>query len=75
MEIEASIGYYVTPKASVTLCDDAPRGDLTGCFGIFHGSKGINVDIYGYKSKRSCYWKGWSLICVVIILIILYKVN
>lgn len=51
-----NMGYYIMPKAIATLCDTAPRADASSCFGIFHGSKGLRVNVRGYYRRRTCSW-------------------
>ena len=65
LEITANIGYYITPKASATLCDSDPVADGTACLGVYHGSNGIKVDIYAFYQKRICRVRNWSYHCDV----------
>ena len=64
--MSAKIGYYITPEASLTLCDTSPVGDVTACLGIYHGPKGgLYVDIYAYYRVKKCKISWWSIKCYV----------
>ena len=65
LDITAGIGYYVTPKATATLCDSDLVADESACLGIYHGSNGIDVNVYAYYRKRTCNIDGWSIGCNV----------
>ena len=60
----------MTPTASAALCDTSPRADATACFGIFHGSNGVDIDIYAFYDQRKCGFSGWTFSCRVSFIII-----
>lgn len=64
MAASCSIGYYIKPIASTTLCDDDPVGDATACFNVYT-KPGGSIDIYAYHQKYSCSCsiRKWKIRC------------
>ena len=62
MTASCSIGYYIKPSASTTLCD--PVGDVTACVNVYTRPRG-SIDICAYHQKYgcSCPRKGGKISC------------
>ena len=55
MDVSVSIGYYIGPTASATLCDKSPIGDATACFHV-NTKPGGSIYIYAYYRFWECDW-------------------
>ena len=64
MTVSCSIGYYIKPLASATLCDNNPVGDVTACVNVYTQTRG-SIDIYAYHQiySCSCSIRGWKIRC------------
>lgn len=48
--MSGSVGYYISPKAKVTLCGQT--ADANSCFGVFHSSEGLSIGVTAYWRRR-----------------------